>query len=93
LSLIEIKFHLGIGLEPNLSDIQIKKRFLAPIDPASPFARSAMMRKIARIAYQAIFVGGIGRVPNRFPHDCRKKSSMGVVSHVKIAYPMIILAL
>jgi hypothetical protein len=39
------------------------------IAPAFPFARSAMMRKIARYAYQAIFVDGIGRNSNRLPHD------------------------
>jgi len=39
-----------------------------------------MMLKIARRAYQAIFVGGSGPVPNRLPHDFWVKSSMGAMS-------------
>ena len=37
--------------------------FQSPTDRAFPFARSAMMQKIARLAYQAIFVGGVGLEP------------------------------
>jgi hypothetical protein len=67
-----------------------------PIDPASPFAQSVMMRKIARRGRQAIFVNGVGRnlypcasVKGRtaFPMVFAQKSSMGALSYEKITYP------
>jgi hypothetical protein len=65
-------------MKKRLNEFYPKERWIRyQIAPAFPFARSAMMRKIARYAYQAIFVDGIGRNSNRLPHDLRVEITNG----------------
>jgi hypothetical protein len=85
--LIEISRNLGTGLEPkNILIFNQNCLFHSPIGPAFLVAQSVEKRKIARSAYQAIFVGGIGRNSNRLPHDPLEKVSMGDTSLEGISY-------
>jgi hypothetical protein len=76
-----------LDLNQNQLIFNQKNQFRSPIDPTFPFARSVVMRKIARYAYQAIFVDGIGLNLQSPPRGQRPFTELPSPEKIKIHQP------